>query len=189
MKLHHLAPVLGAFALAAVGATPPAQAAAGGGRMLQTFSCGGQDVTIAVSSGNDGDNWGAGRVVDGGALIPVSLEYLVLDDTADLVLDDEIVQHGGPAPLPTAEGHVRGERARWCARRDRSAGLRPARRCRAHRHRHVLAPGDGSASALIGRSEHDRIWWGRLPSHGNRLRRAPAGASSGRERMTACPNA
>jgi hypothetical protein len=97
MKLHHLAPVLGAFALAAVGAASPAQAAAGGGRMLQTFSCDGQDVTIAVSSGNDGDNWGAARLVDGGTLIPVSLEYLVFDDTADLVLDDETVQHGGPA--------------------------------------------------------------------------------------------
>ena len=97
MKLHRLVPALGALALVAAGAATPAHAAGAGGRVLQTFDCDGQDITIAVSSGNEGDNWGAARVVDGGTLIPASLEYLVYDDTAALVLDDEIVQHGGPA--------------------------------------------------------------------------------------------
>jgi hypothetical protein len=99
MKLHHLAPVVGALALAGFGATAPAQATApeAGGRLLQTFTCAGQPVTIAVSPGNQGDNWGAARVVDGGTLIPVSIEYLVQDETAAITLDDEVVSHGGPA--------------------------------------------------------------------------------------------
>ena len=95
MKMHHLAPAVGALALVAAGAATPAFAS--GGRILQTFACDGQDVTIAMAPGNQGDNWGAGRVVDGGVLIPVSLEYLVHDDTAELVLDDEVVQHGAGA--------------------------------------------------------------------------------------------
>jgi hypothetical protein len=95
MKLHHLVPALGALMLAVICAAGPAQAA--GGRQLQTFTCAGEPVTIAVSPGNEGDNWGAARVVDGGTLIPVSIEYLVRDDTAAITLDDEIVSHGGPA--------------------------------------------------------------------------------------------
>jgi hypothetical protein len=81
--------------LAVVGAASPAHAA--GGRQLQSFTCAGEPVTIAVSPGNEGDNWGAPRVVDGRTLIPVSIEYLVRDDTAAITLDDEIVSHGGPA--------------------------------------------------------------------------------------------
>jgi hypothetical protein len=97
MKLHRLVPAVGALALVAAGAATPAHAAGAGGRVLQTFDCDGQETTFTVSTGNEGDNWGAARVVGGGTLIPVSLEYLVYDDTAALVLDDEIVQHGGPA--------------------------------------------------------------------------------------------
>jgi hypothetical protein len=95
MKLHHLAPVVGA--LLAVAAAGPAHAEGAGGRQLQTLMFAGEPVTIVVSTGNGGDNWGAARVVDGGTLIPVSIEYLVRDDTAGITLDDEVVSHGGPA--------------------------------------------------------------------------------------------
>jgi hypothetical protein len=95
MKIRILAPAVGALTLAAVGLAAPAHAA--GGRQLQTFTCAGEPVTIAVGPGNGGDNWGAGRIVDGGTLIPVSIEYLVQDDTAGITLDDEVVSHGGPA--------------------------------------------------------------------------------------------
>jgi hypothetical protein len=95
MKIRILAPAVGALTLAAVGLAAPAHAA--GGRQLQTFTCSGEPVTIAVAPGNQGDNWGAARVVDGGTLIPVSIEYLVQDETAAITLDDEVVSHGGPA--------------------------------------------------------------------------------------------
>lgn len=106
MKLHHLAPALGALTLAAVGAAGPAQAAAPqtapqsaspGGQLPQTFTCDGQPVTLLVAPGRQGNNWGAARVVDAGTLIPVTIEYLVVDDTAGITLDDEVVSHGGPA--------------------------------------------------------------------------------------------
>lgn len=72
----------------------PAQAQEPGGRDIIQLTCDGQPLTLRVSGGNDGDNWGAAHLVDGGTLIPASLEYLVYDDTAGITLDDEVLSHG-----------------------------------------------------------------------------------------------
>jgi len=92
MKLHRTIPVAGvlaAVALACIGV--PAQAA---GRTTQTFTCDGQQVTIQSAYGHDGDTWSAAQIVDAGTLVPVSFEYVAVDETANLVLDDETIQHG-----------------------------------------------------------------------------------------------
>jgi hypothetical protein len=92
MKLHRTVPVAGVLAaLAVAGIGTPAQAA---GRTTQTFTCDGQQVTIRSAYGHDGDTWSAAQIVDAGTLVPVSFEYLALDETANLVLDDETIQHG-----------------------------------------------------------------------------------------------
>jgi hypothetical protein len=92
MKLHRTVPIAGVLAALGVAATGvPAQAA---GRTTQTFTCAGQQVTIESAYGHDGDTWSAARIVDAGTLVPVSFEYLAVDETAGIVLDDETVQHG-----------------------------------------------------------------------------------------------
>lgn len=92
MKLHHLASAAVTLGLLAAGVATPAMAA--GGRTTQEMTCDGQQVTLSVSPGHDGNNWGAAQVVGGGTLIPVSLEFRVYDDTAAMTLDDEVQQHG-----------------------------------------------------------------------------------------------
>jgi hypothetical protein len=92
MKPHRTVPLAGAIAaLAVAGIAIPAQAA---GRTTQTFTCDGQQVTIQSAYGHDGDTWSAAQIVDAGTLVPVSFEYLAVDETANLVLDDETIQHG-----------------------------------------------------------------------------------------------
>jgi hypothetical protein len=92
MKLPRTLPVTAVLAALAVAGTGlPAHAA---GRTTQTFTCDGQQVTIQSAYGHDGDTWSAAQIVDAGTLVPVSFEYLAVDETADLVLDDETVQHG-----------------------------------------------------------------------------------------------
>ena len=92
MKLHRTIPVTGVLVtLAVAGIGLPAQAA---GRTTETFTCGGQQVTIESAYGHDGNTWSAARILDAGTLVPVSFEYVAVDETADLVLDDETLQHG-----------------------------------------------------------------------------------------------
>ena len=92
MKLHRTVPIAGGLAaLVVAGTGVPAHAA---GRTTQTFTCGGQQVTIQSAYGHDGDTWSAAQIVDAGTLVPVSFEYLAVDETAGIVLDDETVQHG-----------------------------------------------------------------------------------------------
>lgn len=88
---------LGAMALATL-AVAPAQAAGNldaSGRQIMQMTCAGQPVTFLVAAGNDGDNWGAAKLLDGGTLIPKTLEYLVHDDTIAATLDDDVISRGG----------------------------------------------------------------------------------------------
>jgi hypothetical protein len=57
-------------------------------------TCDGSTLTVVTPSGNDGNNWGAARVVDGGHLVVASLEYAAYDDTAGVSLEDEVLSHG-----------------------------------------------------------------------------------------------
>jgi hypothetical protein len=57
-------------------------------------SCEGSTLTVVTPPGNDGNNWGAARVVDGGNLVLASLEYAAYDETASLSLEDEVLSHG-----------------------------------------------------------------------------------------------
>ncbi len=92
MKLRRTIPVAGVLAAVAVACIGvPAQAA---GRTTQTFTCDGQHVTIQSAYGHNGDTWSAAQIVDAGTLVPVSFEYLAVDETANLVLDDETIRHG-----------------------------------------------------------------------------------------------
>ncbi|HEX2857200.1 MAG TPA: hypothetical protein VHO26_06950 [Propionibacteriaceae bacterium] len=92
MKFHRTIPVAGVLAAAAIAAAAmPAQAA---GRTTQTFTCDGQQVTIQSAYGHDGDTWSAAQIVDAGTLVPVSFEYLAVDETANLVLNDDTIAHG-----------------------------------------------------------------------------------------------
>ncbi|MGZ4626579.1 MAG: hypothetical protein ACXV3S_09880 [Kineosporiaceae bacterium] len=83
----------------AVATTVPVLVAAGtasaaSGRLTQQVVCAGQPITIAVAPGNDGNNWGSAQVDGGGHLVLATLEYAVRDDTAGVVLDDEVLTHG-----------------------------------------------------------------------------------------------
>lgn len=106
--MKHLTTMVAALASAGIAlAAAPAQAHEPASQGLQTvqLTCDGQPLTLRVSGGNDGDNWGVARV-DDGTLIPVTLEYLVHDDTAGITLDDEVLSRGrahGNQPTVTCE--------------------------------------------------------------------------------------
>ncbi len=67
---------------------------AASGRPTEQVTCAGQVLTIAVAPGNGGNNWGSGQIVGGGHLVLATLEYAVHDDTAGVMLDDEVLAHG-----------------------------------------------------------------------------------------------
>ena len=92
MKLHRTIPLAGVLAALAVAST--AMPALADGRTTQTFTCDGQQVTIQSAYGHSGDTWSAAQIVDAGTLVPVSFEYLTVDETANLVLGDDTIQHG-----------------------------------------------------------------------------------------------
>ena len=91
---------LGRLGVLAVAAPAAAVLLAGGtasaatGRMNQQVLCDGQVLTITSAAGNGGNTWGSAQVEGGGHLVLATLEYAVHDDTAGVVLDDEVLTHG-----------------------------------------------------------------------------------------------
>jgi hypothetical protein len=71
-----------------------ANAAAPRGRTTMDVVCDGQTLAVTTPSGNQGENWGAAQVAGDGHLVIASLEYAVYDDTAAMMLDDEVISHG-----------------------------------------------------------------------------------------------
>ena len=82
-------------------------------RTTQQVTCGGHVMTITSAPGNGGNNWGSAQVDGGGHLVLAGLEYSVWDDTAGVMLDDEVLAHGNahanqnPIPCDVASAENR----------------------------------------------------------------------------------
>ena len=94
MRLTSAALMACTAALACLGAAPARADSAQPGRDVIQLTCDGQPLDLVTSPGHDGDNWGAAHLVNSGTLIPVSIQFLVYDDTAGITLDNEVLSHG-----------------------------------------------------------------------------------------------
>jgi hypothetical protein len=81
-------------ALAAAGLAFGASPAVASPGTPTQVTCEGSTLTVVPPPGNDGNNWGAVQVVDGGHLVVAGLEYAAHDDTAGVSLEDEVLSHG-----------------------------------------------------------------------------------------------